>query len=111
VPPLVYIAGPYTRPDPVVNTRNAVEAASALYATGLVVPVVPHLTMLWHLIDPQPVEFWYGYDLHILRRCDAVFVLPGSSVGADNEVTVARELSMPVFETEAALLDWARLWS
>lgn len=56
--PLIYIAGPYTCPDPVLNTRKAVAVAESVLALGGA-PVVPHLTMLWHLISPKPVEEWY----------------------------------------------------
>lgn len=106
--PLVYVAGPYSRPDPVANTHNALRLAMRLYESGDVVPVVPHLTLFWHLIEPRPVEFWYEYDHHLLRRCDALFALPGESVGVENEVALARELGMPVFEDEGELIAWAR---
>ena len=107
-PPLVYIAGPYSTPDPVANTHSVAKVASELYRTGAVVPVVPHLTLLWQLIDPQPIEFWYEYDLHILRRCDAVLVLPGPSTGTDREVDRARKLGIPVFASTDEVLAWAR---
>lgn len=95
--PLIYIAGPYSHPDPVMNVREAVLWAEALYLDDGVVPVVPHLSMLWHTISPHPVEFWYEYDLHVLARCDAVFRILGSSEGTDNEVLEAKRLGIPVF--------------
>src|SRR5262245_39762275 len=75
--PLVYLAGPYTRPDPVENTHTVIRLASELVDEGLVTPVVPHLTLLWHLVSPRPLEFWYEYDVAILGRCDAVFRIVG----------------------------------
>lgn len=57
---------------------------------------IPHLTLFWHFINPRPVEFWYEYDLRILTRCDALFRISGESVGADKEVTRAKELSLPI---------------
>lgn len=81
-----------------------------LYDTGLVVPLVPHLTLVWHLVVPRPIEFWYAYDLKLLGRCDAVLRLPGDSTGADAEELRARELGLPIFSGQAALLEWARHW-
>lgn len=105
--PLVYLAGPYLAPDPVWNTHDVVKLASRLYESNLVVPVVPHLTLLWHAIEPRPAEYWYAYDLHLLRRCDAVLRLAGESRGADIETAEAEALGIPVFLAEATLLAWA----
>lgn len=44
--PIVYIAGPYTNPDPVANTHNAIKIADQLYVDGVCVPIIPHLTLL-----------------------------------------------------------------
>ena len=99
--PLVYLAGPYTHPDPVHNVHSVVGIAGAICDEGSVTPVVPHLTALWHFIDPRPIEFWYEYDLALLARCDALLRLPGKSTGADKEVTYA-SARMPIFEVEAS---------
>lgn len=104
--PLVYVAGPYTRPDPVLNTRVAIEAAEQLHATGLATCVVPHITLLWHLAAPHDVDYWYGLDLATLRRCDALYRIPGASSGADDEVAFAKGHAIPVFDDYAALLRW-----
>ena len=61
--PLVYVAGPYTSSDPVRNTHNTIRLAQELADEGLVTPVVPHLTMLWHAVVPQEIDFWYAYDV------------------------------------------------
>ena len=106
--PLVYVAGPYTAPDPVANLNATIKLATRLYDSELVVPVVPHLSLLWHLVEPRPVEYWYEYDLHLLRRCDAVLRIQGASQGADREVKEAERLELPVFYNEKSLLDWAR---
>ena len=94
--PLIYVAGPYTRPDPVTNTRAAIFAADALVAAGAAV-VVPHLTMLWHLVSPQPLEEWYRRDIDVLDHCDAMVRLPGDSTGADAEAVYASGIGIPVF--------------
>ena len=93
---LVYIAGPYTHPDPVVNTRIAIDAWDLLVVAEYT-PYVPHASLLIHLIHPKPLEFWYEYDIEIMKRCDIVLRLPGASNGADGEVKAAKELGIPVF--------------
>jgi nucleoside 2-deoxyribosyltransferase len=103
---LVYIAGPYTRPDPVANTRAALDTAERLHATGVVTCVVPHLTMLWHFAHPHDLEYWYELDLATLARCDALLRIPGESTGADREVTFAAQRGIPVFRDADALLAW-----
>lgn len=96
--PVLYIAGPYTTPDPVENTNATVRFASRLWDSGLAYPMVPHLSMLWHAITPRPVEDWYEIDLAHMMRCDGVIRLPGKSSGADNEVAYARLHGLPVHE-------------
>jgi hypothetical protein len=105
--PLVYVAGPYTKPDPVENTNAVIALASELIDEGLVTPVVPHLTLLWHLVRPRPLDFWYAYDVAILKRCDAVFRMAGESRGADMEVEFAEDHGLPVLTDRDALRKWA----
>lgn len=108
--PLVYLAGPYTKPDPITNSRNAMAWGDCLWKTGEVVPFVPHLSIAWHLAMPRPLEYWYAYDLAVLEHCQAVFRFDrGESKGADAEVARANALLVPVFTEVGPLLDWARL--
>jgi len=95
-PTRVYIAGPYSKGDVVLNVRAAILAAEKLAGAGCV-PFTPHLTHFWHLLCPHPVEFWYEQDLEWLRQCDCLLRLPGESAGADNEVLRAEELGLPVY--------------
>src|SRR5512135_1374912 len=85
----IYVAGPYTKPDPVDNTREAIKVADILLRMGHT-PYVPHLTLFWHFLAPHPVFFWYSYDLEWLKKCDVLLRLPGESEGADNEEAFAR---------------------
>lgn len=101
----VYIAAPYTLPDPVVNTRNVILIGDRLREAGLV-PYIPHLTMFWHMLCPHDVDYWYEYDLEWLRACDVLLRLPGESHGADNEVYEALSLGMIVFYSLDNLLSW-----
>jgi hypothetical protein len=97
--PLIYIAGPYSHPDPVLNVREACLVADQVVAMGAAV-VVPHLSMLWHTISPQPIDVWYARDLDLLDHCHAVVLLPGESKGADAEVAYARARDIRVFSTD-----------
>lgn len=104
--PLVYVAAPYTRPDPCENVHRIVKLGTRLVEEGVVTPILPHLTMLWHTIDPHPVDFWYAYDLEVMRRCDAVLRLSGESTGADAEVKEALEIELPVSHSISSLYLW-----
>lgn len=103
--PWIYVAGPYTKPDPVVNARNAIITAIALRDLGCV-PICPHLSMLAHLVSPQPYEFWMRWDFDLLEKCDAVLRLDGDSPGADQETALADTLGIPVLMSMAALKNW-----
>ena len=92
----IYVAGPYTRGDPVVNTRNAILAGEEIIKLGYV-PFVPHLSHLWHMVSPHDIGYWYNYDFEWLRKCDAILRLPGESSGSDKEVIVAKLMGLPVY--------------
>lgn len=92
----IYIAGPYSGGDPVINVQRAIAAAEEVLHYNHV-PFVPHLSHLWHLVKPHPYDFWIAMDLAWLMKCDAVLRIPGESPGADEEVKLARALSKPVY--------------
>lgn len=110
--PLIYIAGPYTKPDPIENTRNAVRIAELIERSDDCAVVIPHLTMLWHLISPANIEKWYERDMHLLERCDALMRLPGESYGADKEVAFAVSHNIPTFSWGygVSFREWRSLW-
>lgn len=98
--PVVYVAGPY-RGDISLNIDRA-KAVGMLAAQLGWSPVIPHAntahfdTMLPEISD----EFWLEATLEIMRRCDAVVLVPGweSSIGAVGEKKEAERLLMPVFD-------------
>jgi hypothetical protein len=100
----VYIAGPYTKDDPVINTANVIRAADELASHGYY-PYVPHLTLFWHLIYPHDIRFWYDLDIAWLKKCDCLLRLPGESSGADNEVRIAKNLGMPIYYSIEELIE------
>jgi nucleoside 2-deoxyribosyltransferase len=105
---LVYIAHPYTHPDPVRNTHHAIAWANMLVQRGFV-PYIPHLNLLWHLVTPKEPNFWYEYDLHFLKRCDAVLRVGGASQGAVQETLVAKGQKIPVFRSIESLVSWREM--
>lgn len=102
--PVVYLAGPYSHPDPVANTHDAIRLADRL--VDVCVPMIPHLSHLWHLVSPKPYAWWLELDLVLMERCDIVYRFGGESSGADGEVAHAEAVAMPVVFTEHDL----RLW-
>ena len=93
---IIYVAYPYTHDDPVENTHSAMQIANTLVDLEFI-PYIPHLNLLWHLVYPRPAHFWYEFDVYFLKKCDALLRMGGASVGADNEVLIAKENDIPVF--------------
>lgn len=98
----VFISGPYSNGDQVINTRNAILAAEEVVKKGHV-PFIPHLSLFWHAVSPHPVDFWYVQDLQWLKVCDVILRLPGLSKGADEEVSYAMSLGKLVIHDIDAL--------
>jgi len=92
----VYVAGPYTKPDPGLNTHQSILVATQLLDAGFA-PFLPHLSLFWHCCTPRPYETWLQYDFVWVAKCDAVLRIPGDSPGADREVELANSLGIPVF--------------
>ena len=109
--PLIYLAGPFSQPDPLVNIRAACLLAGGLRDSGLVTPLVPHLGGLWHLVAPRPYADWLAYDLELLARCDALLRFGGASPGAEAEVDVAIRAGIPAFRTRSYLMQWVKGWA
>ena len=100
----VYIAGPYSTGDPVINTRNAVMAGDTVRGDD-VAPYVPHLSMFWHFLSPWTYKEWLRLDFQWLRKCDVLIRLPGKSPGADDEVQEANRLGIPIYYSVATFLE------
>lgn len=108
--PLLYVAAPYTKPEPVANTHSVCKVAMIVYEQTNWCPVVPHLSLLWHAVTPREEIHWYEYDLHLLRACKAIVRLPGFSIGADNEVVFAKEHGIEIVEFESLPVEAADTW-
>lgn len=102
---MVFISAPYTHPDPIENTRIVCEVWHKLRKCGFI-PFAPHLSMLLQFHKPMDIQFWYDYDIEVMKRCDIVLRLQGESVGADNEVRIATNIGVPVFTSVDELVEF-----
>lgn len=99
----VFVAGPYTVPDPELNTLRAILAGHTLMDAGYA-PYVPHLCHFMEKMRPRPYGDWTALDNEYLPLCHALLRLPGESKGADAEEALARSLGIPVFHDLLDLL-------
>jgi hypothetical protein len=111
---MILIAGPYrsgTGDDPGLmekNLRSLESVALPLYRAGHI-PLIGEwiaLPLLREAGSTRPGDAIYDEILYpianrLLTRCDAVLRLPGASKGADEDVRLAKERGLPVFESLA----------
>ena len=107
----VYISGPISIGNMILNARRAMDTFAKLMDLGYT-PICPHWSVFQELVYPETVtyEYWLAYDRQLLERVDVVLRLPGESKGADQEVEWAKELGIPVFEDLDTLKEWASNW-
>lgn len=108
---MIYLASPYTHPDPAVREerfQQACRAAAALVNAGHVVfaPIVhSHPIAAYGL--PTTWAFWRQQDQAFLERCDelVVLMLDGwrQSAGVQGEIGLAQELGKPTRFLEPGL--------
>ncbi len=114
----VYIAGPISKGDIVVNVQQASAAFFGLLK-GNVAPWCPHWSVYAGGMPAYSCPYpeatpsgtchadWMGVDLPWVAVAEAVLRIPGESTGADAEVAEAKRLGIPVFESVAEVLKWA----
>ncbi len=107
---MILIAGPYrsgTGDDPArmeANLRTLESVALPLYRAGHI-PLIGEWLALPLLREAGSIrpgdaiydEIVYPIANRLIKRCDAVLRLPGSSEGADEDVRLARERGLPVW--------------
>lgn len=117
--PLVYVASPYTKGDPAINTYFQCKVFDLILTDQKVTPIVPLWSHLQAVVLPRPYDDWLNYDFELIARCDALLRLnaqverPGiieyeqtESKGADAECTLAAKLGLPVFNALTDLYEW-----
>jgi hypothetical protein len=111
---MILIAGPYrsgTGDDPKLmekNLRTLESVALPLYRAGHI-PLIGEwiaLPLLREAGSTRPGDAIYDEILYpianrLLTRCDAVLRLPGASQGADEDVRLAKERGLMVFQSLA----------
>lgn len=107
--PLIYLAGRYTEIHTHLVRRNihlAERYAQEINQLGALA-IAPHLVSQ-HMESIQDYAWWCEAMLVLMRRCDAVYMLPKyeTSNGAVAELTEALRLEMPVFFTMRELKEW-----
>lgn len=102
---LVYIAGPLTTGNTMHNVREAVVAGSWVIQNGHAA-YVPHVNVLWDMIQPGDYEMWIELCFDMLARCDGMLRLPGPCPGCEREADLAEELDIPIFYSLEELKEW-----
>lgn len=92
----VYIASPYTIGDNLENVKVQILAANLLLDAGLS-PYMPLYTHYLEEIKERSYDQWMNFDYDWLAVCDALVRLPGESMGADDEVSFAKDHDIPIF--------------
>ena len=95
---IIYISAPYSNGDISENIRRACFAGDEILRKGHI-PLVPHLTHLWHLISPKLWIDWLQIDFALLSTCDALLRLDGESEEADLEVAEAERLCIFIYHS------------
>jgi hypothetical protein len=101
---MIYLASPYSHPDPVVREqrfREACRAAAALLLAGRTVysPIAHSHPLVEHGV-PTDWSFWERQDRAMLACCGELMVLMldgwDQSAGVREEICIAREMGKPV---------------
>jgi hypothetical protein len=101
---VIYLASPYSHPDPAVREqrfREACRAAAMLLRAGHAVfsPIANTHPLVEYGL-PTDWSFWEWHDREHLARCDGVVVLLldgwEESVGVRQEIRIARTMGKPV---------------
>jgi hypothetical protein len=109
LPPLIFCACKYTEPHTYQIQRNIHAATYYVQEVALLggVPLCPAMIGA-NLEGVQSYLWWGDAYINLLRRCDAVFMVPGyeRSNGATKELTEALAIGLPVFFELDDLKDW-----
>ena len=106
---VIYVAGRFSAPDQWQRARNVRAAETVAFAVAEVgaMPLNP-LANMCNFFATLTDEFWYDGTLELLRRCDAVILVPGwqGSKGVQREIDETFLRKMPLFERVEQLKRW-----
>jgi len=107
---IVYVAGALIADDHYKIRLNIDRAAAVGFevAKAGAYPAIPHTNTGAWFIGTMTPEFWYEGTLELLRRCDAVALVPGweQSKGTRAEIEEAKLRAIPIFDSIPALKAW-----
>ncbi len=116
--PFIYLASPYTKGDPCINTNFQMRMFARFVKDGVVDAYIPLWSHFQHSAFPEPYTTWINYDLAIIPRLDGVIRLNADipelnyfedkSSGADGEVRFAQERGLPTWTSLVEMYDWAK---
>lgn len=108
---LVYIAGKYRDDQPYKvygHIERAWQMGCQVNALGSAYAMIPHKNSE-HMEGLRGPQFWIDATLEMMRRCDAVMIIPGTwetSTGTKGEIAEAERLGIPVFYDIENLEQW-----
>jgi hypothetical protein len=107
---LIYVAGPYSASSEAQRLRNILNAwdvARYIWALPGLAAICPHCNSQHMGGEDIDYEKFLAGDFEILRRCDAVVLLPHwrASAGAKREAAWATQNKIPVVDMEDRLLN------
>ena len=109
---VIYVAGRFSAPDQWQRARNVRAAESLAFAVAEAgaMPLNP-LNNTHNFFGTLTDAFWYEGTLELMRRCDAVILVPGweGSKGVAAELAEARRRGLPVFERIEQLKKWLKV--
>ena len=106
---IIYLASPYTHPDPKVredNFRKVSALAAEMNSKGIITlsPITYGHTLLDFKEMPHDWEFWKNFCISFLQHCDEILVykMPGweKSNGVTEEVKYAQENNIKISYVE-----------
>lgn len=110
-PGLIYLASPYSHPDPAVQVARFVAVsreAARMMADGMFIysPIAHTHSVATHGDLPPGFDFWEKYDRFLLGLCSEMHVLMldgwKESKGVQAEIQIAKELKLPIAYLEPA---------
>lgn len=92
----VYIAGPYTFPNPEDNVKKHIEKFNELVDLGYC-PIAPVIHSHYaNLKKSRHYDKWMELDKELLKLCNVLYRIPGDSPGAEQEISWATSLGIPI---------------
>jgi len=118
--PFIYLAGPYIKGSPSLNTTCQLSVYHQLVKEAFVTPYAP--LFAHHLLGHELIgeNRWLDLGFEVIKRSNGLLSVNAKielgninyeqtySSGRDKEVKLAKSLGIPVFYSIAALYSWSQ---